>query len=154
MPTMYATRRPNGSWELRESRMTSRGPRSRTLATFRVLDDGAIARAIERSVAEPSAEDVRAAAHRAGAPVAARAADAAAGALLRELAAGNAPAPPLRRALSDALAGKRPGDAAAWLGASPERRGRALHDLLLLADSIPQRRRRARAPAFPRLVTR
>jgi hypothetical protein len=154
LPTMYATPRPNGSWELRESRATPRGPRSRTLATFRVLDADAIDRALERSSTSADADDVRAAARRAGAPVAPDSASAAAGSLLRELASGNAPSPALRRAQGAALAGEPPAEAARWLGASPERRGRALHDLLLLADRIPRRRAPARKSRFPRLATR
>lgn len=151
---MYVARRANGSWELRESRATPRGPRSTTLATFRVLDDAAVARAVERSATAITADEVRAAARRAGAPVAASPANAAAAALLRELATGREPSPVLRRALTDALAGKPPGDAATWLGVSAERRGHALRDLLLLADRIPRRRAPARALRFPRLATR
>lgn len=153
MPTMaYVVPRPNGSWELRESRSTRRGPRSRTLATFRALDAESIATAIERSGGPLTEATVRAAARRAGAPIAPAPADGAAASLLHELARGNAPAAGLRRALAAALAGQPPAGAE-WIGTSVERRGRALWDLLLLADSIPPRRR-APAGRFPRLTSR
>ncbi len=176
----YATARPGGAWELRESLSTPTGPRSRTLTTFRTLSDEAIAHARSRATKPLSAEEVREAARRAGAPVELAAADRAAASLLSELAAGREPHPILRGLLIDALQARPPrrlGEArspddpgrrdanaddvpmesldnvraaAAWLPATPDERGKALYDLLLLADRFPRRRPRERE-RFPRL---
>jgi hypothetical protein len=40
---------------------------------------------------------------------------------------------------------------ALWMAATPEERGRALVDLLLLADALPSGARRGRPLRFPRL---
>jgi hypothetical protein len=155
----YVVRRRDGSyWELRETRSTPKGPRSRTLASFRTLSDETIERARARSTKSLTPEEIRSAAHRAGAPVALAKADRAAGDLLRELAAGRELHPTLRMLLEDALqtdvGSTRPLDnaqaSAAWLSATPTERGNALHDLLLLTDAIPHRPRRE-ADRFPRL---
>lgn len=155
----YVVPRSNGSWEIRESHLTSKGPRSRTLGTFRTLTPDVIARA-ERRASKPLNQDaLRAAARRAGAPVALPEADLAAAELLRTLAEGARPRPALERALRDALAaGTRAATsnaqaAAAWVGVTPQRRGEALHDLLRLADSLP-RRRRGEREGFPRIESR
>lgn len=60
-----------GTFEIRESRSTPAGPRSRTLATFQELTDETIERAQGRAAKRPSAGELREAALRAGAPVAA-----------------------------------------------------------------------------------
>jgi hypothetical protein len=138
----YVTVNRRGGFEVRESRATPNGPRSRTLATFRRLDDAVVARARERERAEkpPSAEELREAALRAGAPVAAAAVDRAAAETVRRLAAGERVDPMLRRLLLDALgreaapASPRVSDAARaaseWIGVDPRRRGEALLDAL------------------------
>lgn len=41
--------------------------------------------------------------------------------------------------------------AATWKGATPEERGRALVNLLLLADALPSGQRRGKPLRFPRL---
>lgn len=176
----YVTRRNGGTWELRESLSTPKGPRSRTLASFRTLSDETIERARERATKPLSVEDARKAARRAGAPVDLAPADRAASQLLRELAAGREPHPILRGLLAQALGPKsatRLGDSrrptqrqldastaevipiesldnarasAAWLTASPVERGDALYDLLLLADRFPRRSAKQR-DRFPRL---
>lgn len=154
----YVIRQKSGSWEIRESRATPRGPRSRTLASFRELTPEAIRQALERASAPLDAGEIRAAARRAGAPVAG--AGHAGARLIAALGGGPPPPPGLRRVLLEAL-GSRPRKAVTdneraaseWLGASPERRGETLRDLLLLADRVPQRRR-ARALRFPRIVSR
>lgn len=101
-------------------------------------------------------------ARRAGAPVAAAPADRAARDLIAELARGQSPGTGLRRLLVDALlkdsgrgVDEQPlsdtaSSAAAWLAATPQRRGEALRDLLLLADALPARQREA-VSWFPRL---
>jgi hypothetical protein len=156
----YIVARKTGTWEIRESRSTASGPRSRTLAGFRSsLTPEAIERAQERSTRRLDADELRKAARRAGAPVAAPASDLAAAELLAELAAGRRPRAPLARLLAEALSADvdRPAGnaqaAAAWIAASPERRGETLRDLLLLVDHLPRARTRERA-RFPRIASR
>lgn len=159
----YVVSRPNGAWEIRESQRTPDGPRSRTLASFRELTAEAIENAVGRSAFGLTADELRDAARRAGAPVAEAPVDAAANELLRRLSLGETLRPELRSLLADAVspaadAGPEPisdaaRSAAAWLGAKAEERGRALRDLLLLADRFPAGARRPRAP-YPRLVSR
>jgi hypothetical protein len=152
----YVVPRGNGSWEIRESHLTPRGPRSRTLRSFRTLTPEAIDQAAERASKPLDAAALQKAARRAGAPVAVAEADLAAAELLRALAEGSRPRPALERVLRDALgAGARRASsnaeaAAAWIGVTPQRRGEALHDLLRLADSFP-RKRRAERERFPRI---
>jgi hypothetical protein len=155
----YIVPRKTGTWEIRESHSTEAGPRSRTLATFRSLTPEVIERARERSTRRLDADELRKAARRAGAPVAVAASDRAAGDLLSQLAAGHRPRPLLARLLAKALlaeGGQPTGNAeaaAAWVAASPERRGETLRDLLLLVDHLPPPRTRVRA-RFPRIASR
>jgi hypothetical protein len=155
-----------GTFEIRESRSTPEGPRSRTLAGFSELTDEVIERAQRRAAAPaPSAEKLREAALRAGAPVTSTPVDEAAREALRLMANGKQPEPMLKRLLLDALEREdrsdRPADPAAtvsdaarsateWIGASPSRRGEALRDLLELADALPARLRPTEVK-FPRL---
>ncbi len=154
----FIARRRNGSWEIRESRLTAKGPRSRTLATFRVLDDDAIERAREKASDPFSAEELRDAARRVGAPIAKSPAEDAASRLITEMFQGRQPRRALRRLLADAIdpreAGLSPEAKAAqeWVATSPEERGETLRDLLLFGDALPQRRRPERS-AFPRMGT-
>jgi hypothetical protein len=140
----FVVRRPGGRFEARESRSTPRGPRARTLATFTTLDDATVALVIERAETPVDVHALVHAARRAGASVAVGATpvDIAARTLLAELRAGHRPAPALAAALVDAV--DTDGDvsdaaraAAAWSGATPEERGEALRDLLLLSDRLP-----------------
>ncbi|HYM46671.1 MAG TPA: hypothetical protein VES65_11010 [Solirubrobacteraceae bacterium] len=155
----YIVARPGGAWEVRESRSTAAGPRSRTLATFRTLTPAIVERARARSSKPLDPKDLRNAARRAGAPVACDGAERAGAELLAELAAGRAPRPALRRLLLDTLGCERPGTsdsaraAARWVAATPRQRGEALRDLLLLADRLPRTRRPAGA-RFPRIRSR
>jgi hypothetical protein len=155
----FVTHRTGGSWEIRESRATAAGPRSRTLATFSVLTPEIVARAQSRADRPLPATQLRRAARRAGAAVAPPVGDRAAGELLAELADGRRPRPELTRLLIDALQSE-PGAptgnaqaAAAWIGASPQKRGQALRDLLLLVDRLPHRERPRRS-RFPRIESR
>ncbi|HEV7938209.1 MAG TPA: hypothetical protein VGP18_09330 [Solirubrobacteraceae bacterium] len=147
--------RGGGAWEIRESHTTAIGPRSRTLATFRTLTPETIAHAQARSPKDLDASELRQAARRAGAPVAAPPSDLSAGELLTQLADGQRPRPLLVRLLVQALSehGDQPADnlqaAAAWITASSERRGETLRDLLLLGDYLPRARTRERL-RFPR----
>ncbi len=154
----YVVARHGGVWEVRESRATAAGPRSRTLATFRTLTPEIVERARARSAKPLHPSDLRKAALRAGAPVASGDADRATGELLAELAAGREPRGALRRLLLDALGG-RPAmsdsarAAARWVAATPRERGETLRDLLLLADRLPPGRASA-GRRFPRVRSR
>jgi len=160
----YVVARSSGTWEIRESRSTPEGPRARTLATFRTLDQPTLERAHTRASRPLTEDGLRRAARRAGAPVAASPPDHAAGELLGELAAGGRPRPVLQRLLLQALhagvgttsasttsASTRA--AAAWVAATPQRRGETLRDLLLLTDRLPPPRLVTRRP-FPQIRSR
>jgi hypothetical protein len=145
----FVVRRPGGRFEARETRATPRGPRSRTLATFATLDDSVVALVIERAETPVDVHGLVHAARRAGAAVTVGATpvDIAARALLAELRAGHHPAPELAAALADAVepdpdVSDAARAAAAWSGATPEERGEALRDLLLLSDRLPVPSRR------------
>ncbi len=153
---MFLVQRPQGRWELRESRLTAAGPRSRTLATFRELTSETVAHAQARASLPLDAAELRALCRRAGAPVAPEPADAAAVELLASLARGARPRGALTRVLSAELGtGEGPvsdseRSAARWVAAGAAERGDALRDLLLLADRLPAP---ARGPlAFPPLM--
>lgn len=139
--------RKNGAWEIRETRSTPAGPRSTTLAGFRELTDEVIERARSRASKPLDATDLRRLALRAGAPVAEPLVDTAARQLLGELSAGSRPRRGLRRLLADAIDSSDGGlsDAARaaqdWVAATPEKRGKALRELLLLGDALPKRHR-------------
>ena len=156
----YVARRPKGRFEIRESVHTPKGPRSRSLATFTVLDDDVLGRAAAASTSPLVADEVRASARRAGATIAPSAANDYGRRLLRELRAGHRPSPGLRRLLLDALREERAprldaGDSIAdWVGASADERGEALRDLLALTDQLPQPRGRRTALTYPRLDSR
>jgi hypothetical protein len=150
MTFIVATKR--GAYEVRESHSTPKGPRSRTLATFKELNDDVIRKAQSRTAKALDAEELRGAALRAGAPVALSEVDEAARDTLRLLAKGNRPDPMLRRLLLDALTREdrsdRPADpdalvsdtarsATEWIGVDAAERGRGLRDLLELADALP-----------------
>jgi hypothetical protein len=155
-------------YEVRESRSTAAGPRSRTLASFRELDEEAISRVQSRAKKPPSAAELRKAALRVGAPVAAPTLDRAARQTLRLLNRGESLSPQLKRLLLDSLTRNgfrdepRRGDepesgiseaaraAEQWMDAPAEERGRALRELLDLADALPIAPR-AESIGFPRL---
>lgn len=151
MAFIVATKR--GGFEVRESTNTPKGPRSHTLASFRELTDEVIEKARAKATNPPNAEELRRAARKAGAPVAGRPIDRAARELIAELGRGRKLDPTLRHILIDLLRASRqdraeisasdPGPSvAAWMAATPEERGNALVDLLLLADALPPRRKK------------
>lgn len=148
----FVTAVRNGTFEVRESRSTPTGPRSRTLATFRELDGPTIQKVLDRAEKPPTREELVHAALRAGATVAVPPADDAARALLRALARGEQPGRKLRRLLLDAVSGDGMSPGVEWLGTTLEERGDALRDLLLLADAVPIRRRPDMID-FPRLAS-
>lgn len=154
-----------GNFEIRESRGTPAGPRSRTLVTFKELTEGDIEKARARAAKPPTAGELREAALRAGATVSPPPASRAARELIGELARGQKLDPMLKRLLFDALAiesrSDHPADRDAtvsdaarsvseWIGASASERGNALEDLLLLTDALPLKRR-PETIGFPRL---
>jgi hypothetical protein len=152
-----------GRYEIRESANTARGPRSRTLVSFRELDDTVIEKARAKAAKAIDAGELQRAARRAGAPVARAPIDRAARELIAELGKGRRLNPTLRRMLLDLLRNgygdgpvtspRREAEhgVAEWMAASPSERGRALVDLLLLADALPHGGRRGKPLRFPRL---
>lgn len=151
-----------GEFEIRESRSTPKGPRSRTLATFKELSDEVIAKAREKAAKPPDPEGLRDAARRAGATLAPRPIDRAARELIAELAKGRRLDPSLRRLVADLLerengtGERKPAtdaerSAAEWMASTPRERGNALFDLLLLADALPHGHRVGKPLEFPRL---
>lgn len=152
-----------GRFEIRESRSTADGPRSRTLASFTELTDEVIEKARRKAEKPLTREQVVDAAKRVGAPIARSAADQAARELIAALSKGGQPEPKLRRLLAAKL-NDRPSEATTpsdparavgeWMAATPTERGRALVDLLLLADALPRRGRRGKELRFPRLESR
>ncbi|HEX5763125.1 MAG TPA: hypothetical protein VFY04_08390 [Solirubrobacterales bacterium] len=161
MAFIVATKR--GRFEVRESNATPRGPRSRTLASFTELDDRVIEAARAKASKPIDREDLRRAAKKVSAPIAAPPAERAARALIAELGKGRALDPTLRRILLDLLErGRRDGrqpsqwheaahEVAEWMAATPAEKGRALVDLLLLADALPSGGRHGKPLSFPRL---
>jgi hypothetical protein len=155
----FVTSNKRGGFEIRESQTTPKGPRSRTLATFRELTDDVIEKARARAPKPLSAEEVRRAAQRAGAPGAREPIDRAARELIAELGKGRSMDPGLRRMLADLLAEEQKprsaGDAAhsvaEWMTATPDERGRTLVDLLLLADALPHGGRVGKPLEYPPL---
>jgi hypothetical protein len=145
----YIVATKGDSFEVRESRATPDGPRSRTLATFRELDPATIERVVERAAKAPTREALIEAALRAGAPLASAPIEAAARALLRSLARGEVLSSRNRRLVLDALNGESR-QAAEWLDTPLAERAAALRDLLGLGDAIPIRRRPDKS-SFPRI---
>lgn len=149
-----------GRFEIRESHSTPAGPRSRTLASFTELTDEVIEKARDKSAKPPSADELRRAARRAGAPVVRSPADRAAGELLAELAMGRGIEPRRRQLLLGALedgwaeptaAPSTVRSAAEWMAATSKQRAKVLVDLLLLADALPHGGRKGKPLRFPKL---
>lgn len=148
----YVVARPKGHWDIRESARTDSGPRSRTLATFRELDEDVLARAAGAAQRDFDRADVVRAAARAGAPIARRSADAAAACLLGDLAMGRRPSQALSDLLRKGLDSERSlPDIARWVTATAKERGEALSDVLRFVDALPDDRIRER-PAPQRLL--
>ncbi|HEX9694918.1 MAG TPA: hypothetical protein VGB64_01230 [Actinomycetota bacterium] len=132
-----------GRWEIRESVWTPGGPRARTLASFTSLTDSVLDRAEGRATSEFDRAKIVASARRRGAPAEVNPADRHAAALIRAAARGHRMRPGLRRVLTEQLGA---GDAdhaaddslAPWIAAPAVERGRALVDLLGLADRLPK----------------
>lgn len=150
--------RSDGRFELRESVSTSRGPRARTLATFRELTDAVLDAAESRATRPFDRRAVEAKALAAGAQRDPRESARRAHRLLEELRTGRALPPALAGALAHELRetlGTVPDSlppVAEWLGATSTDRGDALRDLLRLTDRLPPGRGRRRK-RFPRIAS-
>lgn len=157
----YLVRRAGDQIEIRESFATGKGPRSRQLARFDgPLTPAVLARAAARAKRPFDAEALVRRARVLGIPVATRAPEREARALLGRLRRGDALDPIMAGLLVRALEGVQRvevpealADVAEWVGASKAARGAALRDLLdafgRIVDSRPVRRERPRTP-FPR----
>ncbi len=157
----YLVRRSPSRIEIRESRVTPRGARSRVLASFaEALTRDVLERAAVRASRPFDAGVLARRARALGIPVRDRSREPEARALLSRLRRGDPLDPVLAASLRHALArlpdAKVPeplAEVAEWVGASAAERGAALRQLLDLygriAASRPPRRRRGRA-RFPR----
>jgi hypothetical protein len=161
----YLYQRKGGRAEIREAHTTERGPRSRTLVSFRGplrrehLDraEAAAQRSFDRGALERRALEL-------GIAVEVPRADVAARELIAQLRRGAALDPRLaallRERLADLPAHPVPAelaDAAEWIGANDVERGTALRDVLRLYGAIADSRdpvRVATAPRFPRFASR
>ncbi len=157
----YLVRRSPERTEIRESRSTPRGPRSRTLVGFAgALTPEVLARAAARATRPLDAAGLIRRARRLGIPVRSRSSEPEARALLARLRRPD-PLDPviagvLRRALERAPTAEpreEVADVCEWLGASAAERGAALRELLdtygRIAALRPARRTRERR-RFPR----
>ncbi|HRC06764.1 MAG TPA: hypothetical protein PLV41_01015 [Miltoncostaeales bacterium] len=148
--------RADGRFEIRESVHTAHGPRARTLATFRTLDDGVLDHAEGRALRPFDREVVIARAAARGAEYVAPDALALAGRLMRAIAVGGQVPPVIAQALRHQLgpdASPLPDSIPPlfdWMGRSSSDRGDALRDLLRMTDRLPPPRRR-RQRRFPRI---
>ncbi|MCG8592138.1 MAG: hypothetical protein MJE66_22830 [Proteobacteria bacterium] len=157
----YVHRRSDGRFEIRESLHTPRGPRARTLATFRdVLTADVLDHAAARATRAFDRAAVLARAVERGIRVSARRSSAPARALLAQLRRERSLDPVwvtlLREALASCAATPVPeerAEVAEWVGVGERRRGEALRGLLRTHDRIvrdrPARRMREAEP-FPR----
>ena len=163
MAYLYA--RKSGRVEIREAHSTPRGPRSRTLASFRgALTEDHLDRAESASTRPFDREAIRLRATELGVPVARSSADADARALVARLRSGARIDPVLagvlREQLDDRASAPVPdelADVIEWIGASDHERGRTLRDVLRLYDTIARSRDALREPEaarFPRFAVR
>lgn len=148
--------RRDGRFEIRESVATPRGPRSRTLATFRELTDEVLDHAERRAERSFDRRQVETRALAAGARRDDRATARLGHALLEDLHQGGRLPPVLVDALARRLAGATTSVLDSlppledWIGSTARQRGDALRDLLRLTDRLPPVRHR-RGRTFPRL---
>jgi hypothetical protein len=157
----YLVRRQSDRIEIRESRTTPRGPRSRQLARFTgPLTPAVLARAQSRATRPFDAGSLIRRAQVLGILVRSSSPEQEARALLARLARTDPIDPVIAELLARALDGvntapvpEHLAEVSEWLGAPPSARGAALRDLLdtygRIAASRPARRTRAQA-TFPR----
>jgi hypothetical protein len=160
----YLVRRRDGRLEIRETQGTERGPRARTLVSFRgALTPDVLEQARERAARPLDRGALLTRARELGVPLAKRRTDRAARELLRALRRG-APDPVLVHLLLRALerlpatpAGPELAEVSEWVGAGEAERGEALRGLLRVSDRIAAsaaRRRPRPRRAFPRFSSR
>ena len=148
--------RKDGRFEIRESHATEAGPRARTLASFRELDEEVLDRAAAHARRDFDRAAIRERAAKLAVPQHTDRASRAARSLIAELRRGHGPAPSLVRLLRDELpADPRPTpdtieQAVEWIGKTDRQRGDAIADLLDLGDALPRRERPPRS-GFPRI---
>jgi hypothetical protein len=156
----YLYVRKMGRTEIREAYSSARGPRSRTLVSFRgPLRPEHLDRA-EAAARRPfDREAIRRRARELGIAVEEPCADPAARELLAHLRRGAALDPRLAALVRDRLAAvpaepisEELADAAEWVGASELERGRALRDVLRLYDQIARSREPVRTAPAVRLA--
>jgi hypothetical protein len=151
----FVVARPQGRFEIRESQFTGKGPRARTLASFRVLTTDVLAAASDRAHKYLDERAIRRRCAELGAPIADESAAQDARRLIAALRRGGHVGEPLAALLRREL---QPGDvvpdtvdgASEWIGRSDFERGRTIVDLLRLASMLPQRRRPDEI-SFPRI---
>lgn len=152
----YVVARPDGRFEIRESIHTPRGPRARTLASFRTLDDATLDHAEARATRPFDRARVITRALDRGAHYRPPSPATLAAQLLRSLASGGRLPLTLAQALRDQIGtvdGRLPDSIPPlfdWIGASSGERGQALRELLRMTDRLPPPRRR-RERRFPRI---
>ena len=161
----YLYVRKTGRVEIREAHTTPRGPRSRTLVSFKgALTDAHLDRAESASTRVFGRAAIRARAEKLGVPIERASADSHAHALLAQLRSGarldRVLVSVLRERLDECAATPVPSelvDVIEWLGASDHERGRALRDVLRLYDQIARSRDPVAEPEaarFPRFDVR
>lgn len=144
MPTLVE--RSDGRFELRESVWTARGPRSRTLATFRELTPEVIDHAVGRATTPVDRESIVERAGQAGLHVKRVLGASEAAALIgRARREGLWPslAAAIQEVIGELATGPLPDHLEAivdWLGVGDKERGEALLDLLRVADRIERSR--------------
>lgn len=155
----YVVKRPADRFEIRESEATPRGPRARTLVTFRELSDEVLDTAATRARGALDRARLRARAIALGARAAPPQAHTTSHQLLTALGRGELPAPAVCSLLAEVVHSHGDGHPTdhlvamlPWLGTSDAERAAALSDLLGVADAVPAPPRRVLR--FPRLVPR
>ncbi|HTK17037.1 MAG TPA: hypothetical protein VL769_11640 [Acidimicrobiia bacterium] len=152
----FLVARKDGRFEIRESVATQAGPRARTLASFRELDDDVLDRAAANARRGFDRAAIQERAAQLAVPRNTDRASRAARTLIAELRQGRRPAPGLVRLLRDELpADSRPTpdtieQAHEWIGKTDRERGDAVVDLLNFGGAFPRRERAPRS-SFPRI---
>lgn len=151
--------RDDGRFEIRESIRTADGPRSRTLAIFRALSSEGLDHAEARASRPFDREAVREEAVERGVPWVGTEVASSVREVLAAVEDGTRPPPVLavvlREVLDEHAAEELPDSippVLEWIGRSDTDRGRALRDLLRLADRLGRSGRRAREDlCYPRV---
>jgi hypothetical protein len=133
----FVVKRKDGSWEIRESRHTEKGPRAFTLVTLREETPDLILRARERSKAGFLESELRRKLDEAGVPPVMTDTDRAARQLLFELETKGPPSEGLRKALLEKLGYSTEPPHADEDEAGLQRIGRIFEDVLDLAVELP-----------------